>query len=148
MIDIKIYFIVKSVVLIGFLAYFSYEDIRERKISNKMVAVMAAVGLILAVITMSPDIIIKSIICGGAAGALAFLTELLSHGGLGRGDVLVIAALGVYIGDFSILIIIFISLIVLCLFCIAGMLLKKINMKSKLPYIPFLLIGVIIGSLI
>ncbi len=148
MIDVKVYFIIKSIILIGFLGYFSYEDIRERKITNKAVVIMAIAGAALTLLTMSQRIVINSIICAAVSAAVAFVTELLSRGGLGRGDVLIIGVTGLYIGDLSMLIIVFISLLVLSIFSAVGMLFKKINMKTKLPYIPFLLIGVIIGSLI
>lgn len=148
MIDTKWYFIIKSILLVGFLAYFSYEDIKEKSVSNKAIVFMAAAGLLCAGITVSLDVILRSVICAAATGSVAFVTELLSRGGLGRGDVLILAAVGLYVGDLSILMIVFVSLAALCLFSIAGLIFKKINMHSRLPYIPFLLLGVIIGSLL
>lgn len=148
MINANIYYIVKTVILIGFLVFFSYEDIRERKISNKFVAAMIAVGIILAAVPLSAEAFIRSFICAAVTAAAAFLTEKLSKGGLGRGDVFILAATGLYIGGVSMLAVVFMSLLALFLFSVAGLLLKKLNMKSRLPYIPFLLIGVIAGSLL
>lgn len=144
----NIYYIVKTVVLVGFLAYFTYEDIRERRVSNRMIIVMAAAGLVLAAVPLSAEAFIRAVICAAVTGAAAFLTMKLSKGGLGTGDVFVLAASGLYIGGISMLAVVFVSLAALFLFCVGGLLLKKLNMKSKLPYIPFLLIGVIVGSLL
>lgn len=144
----KIYYIIKSIVLIAFLAFFTYEDIKSRKVSNIVVIIMAAAGLLLVCVTASWDSISKSLICSAVTGAAAFLTEILSRGGLGRGDVLILTAVGLYIGGWSMFLIVFISLLALCIFSLVGLALRKVNLKSKLPFIPFLLVGVIIGSLI
>lgn len=147
MID-AVYYIIKCIALIGFLGFFTYEDIKEKQISNKILVAMLIVGVILACVTFNTSVIISSFVCALFTGAITYLTSLISRGGLGKGDVILLTITALFIGDLSMVYIVFLSLLAMFLFTIVALLLKKINVKSKLPYVPFLLIGTILGSII
>ena len=109
---------------------------------------MLIVGVILACVTFNTSVIISSFVCALFTGAITYLTSLISRGGLGKGDVILLTITALFIGDLSMVYIVFLSLLAMFLFTIVALLLKKINVKSKLPYVPFLLIGTILGSII
>lgn len=143
-----VYFIIKCITLIGFLGFFAYEDIKEKQISNKILIIMLVVGIIFAGISLNFSVIVSSIMCALITGAITYLTSLISRGGLGKGDVILLTITALFIGDLSMVYIVFLSLLAMFLFTIVALLMKKITVKSKLPYVPFLLIGTILGSII
>ena len=143
-----IYYIIKCIALIGFLGFFTYEDIKEKQISNRILIAMLIVGVIFTCVSFNTSVIVSSFVCALITGAITYLTSLISRGGLGKGDVILLTITALFIGDLSMVYIVFLSLLAMFLFTIVALLLKKINVKSKLPYVPFLLIGTILGSII
>lgn len=143
-----VYYITKCIALIGFLGFFTYEDIKEKQISNRILIAMLVTGIIFVCISFDIGVIISSFICALITGAVTYLTSLISRGGLGKGDVILLTITALFIGDLSMVYIVFLSLLAMFLFTLVALLMKKITVKSKLPYVPFLLIGAILGSIL
>ena len=143
-----VYYLIKSLVLVGYLIFFTYEDIKEKKISNKALLFMLITGIVLVCVTLKKDVIISAVVCAAICGVLSYLASVASHWGVGIGDVFLLAITGLYIGDFSMAFVVFASLVVMFLFTMVALIFRKITVKSQLPYVPFLLAGVIIGSII
>lgn len=148
MISSELQYIIKSVILVGFLVFFTIEDIKYRQVSNRMILIMMFAGIVAVLCSLSFRVIMMSFVCAAFSAAICFIAEKLSRGGLGRGDTLIIIAEAIFIGDLSFLTIIFITMLLLSIFSGIGLLFKKISMKTRLPLIPFLLAGTVIGSII
>ena len=73
---------------------------------------------------------------------------LLSRGGVGAGDVKLIAAIGLYYGLAGVLSILMVTLIFAAIFSIVMLATKKAKMKSTLPMAPFIFIGLSIHNIL
>lgn len=70
---------------------------------------------------------------------------LLSRGGMGAGDVKLMAVLGFFLGGSVI-----ISVMVLAVFCsaiysIVNLIRKKTSLKAEIPFAPFVMIGTVLA---
>ncbi len=107
------------------------------------------------VITMVPKLVIDtdaallllndSIMGFTIGGGLFLLVYLISHKGLGGGDVKYMAISGLYIGFAGILSAMLYGTLLAALVGIALLVMKKIGRKDSMPLIPFLYIGILIS---
>lgn len=120
-----------------FLIFFSYEDIRYRRISKAGILLFFAGGAGFAAAV--PAAVILEHVFGIMIGILFIVISYASRGQIGMGDGIVIGILGLLLGWKQTLAITFAALI-LC-FCITGLLLlaRRITRSCKMPFIPYLL---------
>lgn len=82
---------------------------------------------------------------GTFPGVLLILISLLyKKSGIGLGDGIVIMCLGLLVGLNGILFTTFLALAMSCFYGIASLLLKKKNLKSTYPFVPFISLGYMI----
>lgn len=82
-----------------------------------------------------------------AVSVLLLLIAFLSNGGMGGGDIKLMAAAGLFLGWQLILLSLMIASIVGAVISIGLLLLKKADRKSMVPFGPFLSIGILISIL-
>lgn len=136
------------VILICFLIYFTYYDIKYRIISNKIIIACFFIGIVLVFISGNISLWLSNITGAFGAFLLFFLASILSKGGIGMGDVKLMTCIGLYTGIYETLNISFISIMLSVLVGVFLILIKKANKKTELPFVPFILLGVIVEMLL
>ena len=127
--------------MILYLGVLSIQDIKRKKISIPCLVV--GMVLVIASILFVRDITMLQRFIGGAIGGIMFLVSLCTHEAIGKADCCLILYLGFMFGGLHTLVMLMVSLISCCIFCIIGLSLRFIKRRQSIPFIPFLLIGVI-----
>lgn len=129
-------------------------DLKTKKVSNRYVTVMLYVILVLMGTEILIDgSLIKPVLIRAGLGILcAFLlfisVYLLSKGGMGGADVKLMSVLGLYIGYEMVLTTTFIAAILTSLVGGILILLKKMDKKAQVPFIPFIYLGLLITTIL
>lgn len=129
-----------------FLVLCTITDLKERKIYVLFSAINWIVILAINILFLKADI--RSIFGGIALGLVFFAVSLLSKEAIGKGDAFVIMILSSVLGVILTLQILIWALGTCALFLMLGISLKKINRKTKVPFMPFLCLGWIITFMI
>lgn len=66
---------------------------------------------------------------------------------IGEGDAMAVMFIGSVVGAINVLIIMMYSLFVSAIICLVLLVVKKVNKKTEIPFVPFLSIGVLAGGL-
>lgn len=120
------------------------KDIKYRKINGYICLVMIMVSFLIRVkIKHDADF---TILLDLIPGVLMYVLSKLSPRSIGEGDALVLIFIGSVVGymkemQFLIISVFLAGLIALILFA-----LKKVNRDTKLPFVPFLSVGVLAGG--
>lgn len=126
----------------------AYIDIKIRIIPNELVLLMMIVGIMFQLLYYGPKALI-----GAALSMVVMMVVFTSVAGfvgfgkVGAGDVKLAGAMGLALGYPLIMTAVFIMAIVLLIFIVAGMALKKIYLSTMLPMAPFMICGFIVGLL-
>ena len=129
-------------------------DLKVKKIPNKIILILFVVrivGLIFEYIhdgAFSTDKLIFSGLGLLVGGLFMLICMLLSKGGVGAGDVKLIAVIGLYYGLAGVLSILMVTLFFAAIYSIVMLLTKKAKMKSTLPMAPFIFIGLSIHNIL
>jgi len=132
----------------GFLMFFalllrlSVEDIRTGFLHDRWVFPLALSGLCMAI--LGQRTIVSAVAGALLGGGLLLVVRILSHGGIGGGDVKLAAALGIWTGLSGILPALFVAFVLGSFWGIV-LLLRGCGRRAKLPFGPCLAIGGIIG---
>ncbi|WP_341347135.1 A24 family peptidase [Paenibacillus sp. FSL H3-0469] len=122
--------------LVMLCCWFSYTDITERRISNKL-TYPAILSLLVIRIGFNPEYL-----WGLVPGVLLFLVFMISHQSLGAGDVKLVALLGLCIGlERSV-----VTLLFMCIFVflyLGGRKLLSVETQISVPLAPFLTAGLL-----
>ena len=144
--------IIRSVIeleIIGYLIYLSIHDIRHHKVTNDSVL------LYIPIVTLKCTVLgcmgtlrdYVPMLLGAAAGfAILLSAAMITHGGIGGGDIKLAAVLGLAAGLKGMLV----TLVVASLgAAIYGIVQKKIFKKVKLAiaFVPFMLVGYVVALL-
>ena len=122
-------------------------DLEYRIIPNALMAVGAALGLALVAVT-DPSRLAEHLIAAAAAGGFFFVVVLAYPGGMGMGDVKLVAVLGLYLGA-SVIPALVVALLAGTLVGAVIIARKgaKAGRKTAVPFGPFLALGGIVGLL-
>ena len=127
-----------AIIFFAFLISISWTDFRTQIIYDKVLLAMAAVGIFFDACNLLIDL--KSAILFSALSfVLMFLIFKISRGGMGGGDVKFSAVLGLWLGE-KIFAAIFFASCLAASFAIIYFI-KNRDLKSKLPFGPFLSAG-------
>ncbi|MBD5544096.1 MAG: prepilin peptidase [Lachnospiraceae bacterium] len=135
--------------LLAILIICSYIDLEKRIIPNKILIMILPAKLIISFIEyfVLPETFISMILLsliGAVLGTgLLFVVSLIAKGGLGMGDVKLFGAIGLMMGFYGMYNTLFYAAAFITLFVIGGLVLKKMNRKSHIPFGPFVFIGYI-----
>lgn len=121
-------------------------DLRSRQISRGFILVLMLVGF--TSIFVKADFEIWNAVGGALIGLCAVGLSMISEEQIGRGDGLVIVALGIALGFRECLATVCLASVIMALVSIVILLLKKGNRKTKLPFIPALFVGYVTCVLI
>jgi|GEM_PF-981141 len=141
------YEIVSAYILLIILLISAVTDIKSSLISNRLIIVGLVLGLILKIITFDLDTIKNSVIFCLATGGILFIVSYVSKGGLGMGDVKLMAVFSLFMDTTTTITVFLMSLILTAVSAIILLLLKKTGMKQKIPFAPFLLAGFIVYAM-
>lgn len=124
-------------------AVMALQDIDDHHFSNAYVYLMIAFGLVL--LPLNPfvtwlNVLLGVVLLGGGLAGLSTLTK----GQIGMGDAKIFAILAVYFGGKSAFMILMYSLVVSALVGLVMIAFRKANRKTEIPFVPFILIGVIV----
>jgi len=146
--------IIKTMYLIAVILVIADIDRKEHIIPNKSLIILLWPAFLFRVaeiiITPSNWInIVGSAVIGGALGGGIFLmAHLISRAGIGAGDVKLFAVLGLYVGNYAVVGIMLISLLVTAVVGGSRVIRKKINLKEAVPFAPYVAVGVILSMLL
>lgn len=127
--------------ILGFIVC-SITDIKNKKIYIIPCSAMIVSGLVVNFIIENKEW--KEFIPGIGLGLLFLLISFIKSNAMGKGDGLMILALGCLIKGDKVFQMVFLSLLFVILFSMPGAVKKKIKLKSQLPFIPFLFAGEIV----
>lgn len=118
-----------SVILLTFV------DLEFMIIPDTSIIIIIASGIIYSIIN---DSFIINLITSIVAFSVLFVVRKLSRNGLGFGDVKLFGAAGLFLGPIGSVIAMLIASLSGVAFVMLPLLMKKINMKTKVPFGPFL----------
>lgn len=129
-----------------FLCICAITDIYERKVYT---AFCIANGIVIGSIHFfMRDIGFINFALGLFLGICFLVITFLTRGAVGSGDGIVIGIVGMAIGFIETIEVLCWSLLLSVIVAIIGIISKKVNWKSKLPFVPFILTGFLITILI
>lgn len=127
-------------IIIGIMLFIAgIMDIRSMKISRKYILVLIMVCIVSALTRERIDIF--GVVGGILIGLCIMGISMISDGHIGRGDGLVIGALGIALGFRGCLIAVCIASLIMCIVSVVILILKRGNKNTKLPYVPALFVG-------
>lgn len=119
-------------------------DFEHKIIPNELLIVAFVLGIIFHIFSGG---FLSSVIGFFAVSVLLYIIAILSKGGIGGGDIKMMAAFGFCIGWQNILLSLFIASIIGSLVAIYLLVFKKYGRKTEVPFGPFLAIGIYISIL-
>ena len=118
------------------------EDLKERQIHLPFTGLFVLLGIIRAVLIRRP---FSGMAAAVLPGAVLFLIACVSRGGIGPGDGLMTAVLGLFLPLEEVLLMLAISF--LCAGFYAGVLLmRRRGGETAFPFAPFLMIGYLLAE--
>jgi len=128
-------------ITIGFLLVLSLQDLRRKRIDLFLIGGLCLVGVVYAAMRNGADLMewLQDL----SIGLLLCLLWKLCEGGIGLGDGLTFAGIGLMIG-FKDSLIVFLGGIVLCAFAAGIVWMIRRNGKMTLPMIPFFLLAAVL----
>ncbi len=121
-------------------------DWRKREIPMSLLFIMSAGVTIFAI--YCKDITIWYRLAGGALGIMLFVVSTVTKEAIGYGDSWLILLLGIQLGIFRVLQLLFTASLLAVIFAVFYLWVRKWNRNATLPFVPFLTIaylGVMFG---
>ena len=121
-------------------------DIRTKRITGYicLMGILAALFIREMILREDSRIIFIDLI----PGAVMYVIAFFSKERIGKGDALSLMFIGAVTGSETVLMSLFVSLTIAAILSAILLALKKVRKDTKLPFIPFLSIGVIAGGII
>lgn len=92
--------------------------------------------------------IIASLVGCLLCGLFLALGNKLSKGGIGGGDIKLLAAVGLLCGAYMVFTVLLIALLCCCVYAAVGVLGRKMTLKNSVPFGPFIYLGYVIMCLL
>ena len=127
----------------GYLCFLGWLDIRHRKIP--LLYLLLGIGVALSVLFFQEQgMWILSL--GGAGIGVAFLgISKITKEAIGYGDSLLILGLGILLGFWQVMAVLVVAFSLTAISSMVLLVLKKMNRRTTLPFIPFLALGFLIN---
>lgn len=119
----------------------SITDIKEKKVYSLPCFIFMMAGIILESMIKQKGIL--NISSGILPGVLIYIAGIMTGGGIGKGDAIIFIVIGVFMGLKKSLILLVCSLIFINIIGLFILIFRKGNMKTKIPFVPFILISFI-----
>lgn len=82
------------------------------------------------------------------SGGMFLICYVIARGGIGAGDVKLLAVLGYWMGVGAVFTVIFLTVLLAAVYSGAGLLLRKVRLKQEMPFAPFVLAGTILTMML
>ena len=134
-----------------FLVIFALTDLKSFTVPNRLLGIFAAARLALIPLEYFFQAeafwaVMRDCFIGAAACFIILLfISFVSRGGIGMGDVKLMALTALTAGAYGAFNTLLFGLLACALFAVAALLFGKKNMKDKVPFVPFLYIGFVIS---
>ncbi|MCU6748389.1 A24 family peptidase [Faecalicatena acetigenes] len=128
-----------------YLLILSFIDIKSRKIPVWTLIIGMMLSVIFQYMTGNTDYIL--VVLGGIIGAVFIITSKATKEKFGYGDSILIFILGIFLGFWNILYLLFIAFFVSAVYSIILLSIFRKGKKESFPFIPFLTIGYLGGVL-
>lgn len=136
---------ITAIILISASLVISVIDLREQIIPHLISLPGIGLGLILSLLPFSPVHFTDALTGALLGGGLFFLIQVLSKGGMGGGDVNLIAMFGAFLGWQKCLLTIFVAVLIGSMVGGLLILLKQKGRKDPIPFGPFLCLGALVS---
>lgn len=127
-------------------------DIAQHRLPNRLVAgwALASIPFLLAFSIHSGDwrALLFAVLGAALLGAAYLMMSLLGRGAMGMGDVKLAGVLGLNLGYFSLgslLLATVLAFVTASLVVLTGVMLRKLSMKSMVPFGPFMILGALLA---
>lgn len=114
-------------------------DLKIKKVYQSVCIVNYTVAVIVRLVLSQMPF--KSFVEGIALSGVLLIISVLTKQSIGYGDIWVILALTAILKVQYVVEILVLSLFICCIFSLILLLIKRVNMKSRLPFVPFLLVS-------
>lgn len=142
--------IIRYLILFCALGFCSYVDVKKRVIPNSVLLwlLLARTGLLVVEMLAASELwkvmALRMLLGAVTSFVVLWIAALASKGGIGMGDVKLMAIIGYYVGFESILSCITAPMLLFGVFGLTLVVLKKIKLKDALPFAPFITAGVML----
>ena len=128
-----------------FLVPAAYTDLRDKEITLLPIILGVTIGTIRLVLgVMDSGLVYLACL---VPGVIMLAGAVLTGEKIGKGDGVALLILGAILGYRNCVIVTLISAGLLFVFCMLGLITKKMKKDTRIPFIPFLLIGNVIAGL-
>jgi leader peptidase (prepilin peptidase)/N-methyltransferase len=117
----------------------------QHKIIPDVITLPGIIAGVVASLLLTPVGVVSSILGVVLGGGLFFLVAVISRGGMGGGDIKLIAMIGAFLGWQAVLMTIFLGTFTGAVVGLALMLLGKKGRKDMVPFGPFLALGALLA---
>lgn len=151
MCKLRCFEVVKYSILLNFLIYISYIDIKEKIIPNLSLKILFIIAILFIIYECISNIsnfkvILLDYLFGFiAGGGIFFIVKIINKNSIGMGDVKLISVLSLFIGFENVISCMVLSLLLLSIFSIIFLIIKKITLKDSVPFAPFITVALIIS---
>ncbi len=121
------------------LLWVSMEDIKCKKVCLYKLCALVPIGIIQILVGAKPSYV--QIGAGLLLGAIVIVLSLATHEKIGLADGLCIAFLGFDFGFTTVFLIFVLALVLAACLSTIMLLLKKVELKTAIPFFPFLFLG-------
>lgn len=129
----------QSIVLLILLSICAIEDLKHKEVTVTYILLFGILGVLLHL--FYPQGSVYSMLCGLLLGVAVMLISILTHGGIGLGDGILLTVTGVYLGGYQNLELFLIGICLAGVWSLGIILLKKKKRKDKIAFMPFLLMA-------
>ena len=125
--------------LVGMLSICTVEDLWKRQIHLVVISAFGIVGVLLHFYDGKQTALNM---CGGMlVGIVLYLISILSHGKVGKGDAFLVTSMGVYLGFWNNLTILWMAAVMAAIFGVVACVFFRKEKEESLPFVPFLLVA-------
>ena len=137
---------IKHIVCILYLFLLSLIDIKKRKIPIWGLIIGVAMSVLLQCIIRDKDFIL--IVSGAMTGIIFIVVSRVTNEKFGYGDSILILALGIFLGFWNILYLLFIAFLLAAVYSIFLLSVYHRGKKESFPFVPFLAMGYVGGMML
>lgn len=141
---------IRYLILFWSLGLIAWADQKSRRISNRVLLVLLIVRTVILVLECLSwkEYWMSIVISAGSglilSGGMFLICYVIARGGIGAGDVKLLAVLGYWMGGGAVFTVIFLTVLSAAVYSGAGLFLKKISLKQEMPFAPFVLAGTVL----
>lgn len=132
----------------------AWTDYKNRRISNQVLLLLLAVRTVILLLEcLTYPEYWRTLALSAAAGMILsggmfLICYVIARGGIGAGDVKLLAVLGYWMGGGAIFTVMFLTVLLAALGSGVGLLFRKVSLKQEMPFAPFVLAGTILTMML